>query len=381
MKKGNLPLETAFEPVEEAHQPSQTMSRSQNKNTKQNITFTNSEKADSQTSSNYKDILSQPAQDLSHRQRLLWLQKRRTKGLWVQCDDCDNWRYLPNVLDSHELPKSWYCSMNPDSSLASCSVPEVPIHIRDEEDLIHSEYAAGSLVLARMPGWPWWPAMVDDCPDTEQYYWLDGFSDIPTHYNVVFFEAFEVTRAWMAPTQLKPYTQNKNLLKSASKRKSYSKRLEVAAIQANDAENLSLSDRLIKYSFVARYKGTIASPKTITKNDMKKYQDRFKRKFNIDLPNDSDTDNEIDESQSSNKSNVITLGKRKKINESEINNDNSVKDSSLNVQVDTNSDLVKNIVDDNSPKRPDIIGQTNIMEDSQITFHRTVSVASDDFDF
>ncbi|XP_047527695.1 zinc finger CW-type PWWP domain protein 1-like isoform X1 [Vanessa atalanta] len=381
MKKGNLPLETAFEPVEEAHQPTQqTMSRSQNNNKKQNITFTNSEKTDSQTSSIYKDILSQPAQDLSHRQRLLWLQKRRTKGLWVQCDDCDSWRYLPSVLDSHELPKSWYCRMNPDSSLASCSAPEVPIHIRDEEDLIHSEYAAGSLVLARMPGWPWWPAMVDDCPDTEQYYWLDGFSDIPTHYNVVFFDAFEVTRAWMAPAQLKPYTENKNLLKSSSKRKSYNKRLEVAIIQANDADNLSLSDRLIKYSFIARYKGTIASPKTITKNDMKKYQDRFKRKFNIDLPNESDTDNEIDESQSSNKSNVITLGKRIKINEIDINDNNSFKES-LNVQVDTNSDLVKSIVNDNSSKRPDTIDQTNIMEDSQITLHRTVSVASDDFDF
>ncbi|XP_050345510.1 zinc finger CW-type PWWP domain protein 1-like isoform X2 [Nymphalis io] len=374
MKKGNLPLDTAFEPVEEAHQPSpQTMYRSQNKNKKQNITFTNSEKTDSQSSS-------QPAPDLSHRQRLLWLQKRRTEGLWVQCDDCDSWRYLPSVLDSHELPKNWYCRMNPDSSLASCSIPEVPIHIRDEEDLIHSEYAAGSLVLARMPGWPWWPAMVDDCPDTEQYYWLDGFSDIPTHYNVVFFDALEVTRAWMTPTQLKPYPENKHLLKSALKRKSYNKRLAEAAIQANDAENLSLSERLIKYSFVARYKGTIASPKTITKNDMQKYKDRFKRKFNIDLPNDSDSD-EIDESQPSNKRNVITLGKIKKNNGTDINDDHSIQESSLNVQVDTNSDLVKETVNGNSPKYPDTIRQTNIMEDPQDTLHRTASVASDDFDF
>lgn len=66
-----------------------------------------------------------------------------------------------------------------DVTVANCSVPESPIHVRDEEDLIHGEYTAGSVVWARLTGWPWWPAMVDDDPDTEQYYWLDGFSDIP----------------------------------------------------------------------------------------------------------------------------------------------------------------------------------------------------------
>lgn len=58
------------------------------------------------------DVLSQPT-GLTHRQRLLWLQKHRTVGLWVQCDDCDRWRYLPNVLDSSELPKKWYCRLHP----------------------------------------------------------------------------------------------------------------------------------------------------------------------------------------------------------------------------------------------------------------------------
>lgn len=63
--------------------------------------------------------------------------------------------------------------------MADCSIPEAPLRVRDEEDLIHAEYSCGSLVWARLAGWPWWPAMVDDCPDVEQYYWLDGFSDIP----------------------------------------------------------------------------------------------------------------------------------------------------------------------------------------------------------
>ncbi|CAH2086250.1 unnamed protein product [Euphydryas editha] len=326
--EGNLPVETAFEPEEEAHQPfSHSMSHS--KNTKQSINFSINEKTDSQSSSNYKDILSQPAEDLSHRQRLLWLQKRRKNGLWVQCDDCNKWRYLDNVLDKHELPKKWYCKMNPEQPLASCSAAEVPLRMHDEEDLIHSEYAAGSLVLARVAGWPWWPAMVDDCPDTEQYYWLDGFSDIPTHYNVVFFDAFEVTRAWMTPTQLKPYSENKKILKSVLRRKNFNKRLEVAITQADDAKNLSLSARLMKYSFIARYKGNIDSPKKITKKDMK----------------------------------------------------NGGKETSLLVEVDTNSELAKNAIIDTSTMNPDDTNQTNIVENSQKTLQRTASTASDDFDF
>lgn len=63
--------------------------------------------------SSYKDILSQPAPGVSHFQKLLWLQKRRTTGLWVQCDECDRWRYLPDLIDRHELPNKWFCSMNP----------------------------------------------------------------------------------------------------------------------------------------------------------------------------------------------------------------------------------------------------------------------------
>jgi hypothetical protein len=34
-------------------------------------------------------------------------------------------------------------------------------------------------VWGRLDGYPWWPALVDDDPDTEQYYWLNSFSDIP----------------------------------------------------------------------------------------------------------------------------------------------------------------------------------------------------------
>ncbi|KAI5634086.1 CW-type zinc finger domain-containing protein [Phthorimaea operculella] len=50
--------------------------------------------------------------NLSHRERLLWLQERRKPGLWVQCDECNRWRYLATVLDKSELPARWRCAMN-----------------------------------------------------------------------------------------------------------------------------------------------------------------------------------------------------------------------------------------------------------------------------
>jgi len=60
-----------------------------------------------------------------------------------------------------------------------CAAPEKPPTPLEEEDLIHNIYTAGSVVWGRLAGYPWWPAMVDDDPDTEQYYWLNSFSDIP----------------------------------------------------------------------------------------------------------------------------------------------------------------------------------------------------------
>ncbi|XP_053625857.1 zinc finger CW-type PWWP domain protein 1-like [Plodia interpunctella] len=302
-----LPIENAQEPIEEASLP---LNMKTTCLPAKSITG-------SQRSVAYKDVLSQPAPGLTQRQRLQWLQNRRNPGLYVQCDSCERWRYLPYVVDSHELPHKWYCKMNPDSSQASCSAPEQPIRPSDEEELIHSEYSAGSVVWARLPGWPWWPAMVDDCPDNEQFYWLDGFSDIPTHYNVVFFDAFEVTRAWIAPDQMKPYSTNKNSFKRP-KDKRFKSRLEVALKQAKDADLLPLPDRLAKYSFIARYKGTINKPNKINKKVLEKFKKQLKRKLNIDFSDDESSDEDFIEPKETSKKksnmngNAVILGTPKR---------------------------------------------------------------------
>jgi hypothetical protein len=66
-----------------------------------------------------------------------------------------------------------------DKRYNSCAVPEKRPTPLEEEDLIHNMYTAGSVVWGRVAGYPWWPAIVDDDPDIEQYYWLNSFSDIP----------------------------------------------------------------------------------------------------------------------------------------------------------------------------------------------------------
>ncbi|XP_072943783.1 uncharacterized protein [Epargyreus clarus] len=400
MHKVNVPVEKAREPDEEARQP----------NVEDQIVRTNNNgELQIDNRSSYKNLLSQPPENLTHKQKLLWLQQRRTEGLWVQCDDCDSWRYLPRVLERHELPSKWFCWMNPDTTLATCSAPEVPICLHDEEDLIHSEYAAGSVVLARMPGFPWWPAMVDDCPDTEQYYWLDGFSDIPTHYNVVFFDALDATRAWMAPEHLMPYKDSKKMLTKSLKISKYKNRLNEALNQANDAEKLTLAARLAKYSFIARFNGKILSPKKISKAVIKKYQNRMKRKLHIDFSAElTDSEDEVDNRTVSNKTKIKPNRKNTnknvdakvhskshepnviltKLTESttERSTINLTKElNSLTVQMDTDSGLIHNCsivlsaASNNSNKE-----QKNNIFDSPITENlRSIedSQNSDDFDF
>ncbi|XP_047670953.1 MORC family CW-type zinc finger protein 3-like isoform X2 [Tachysurus fulvidraco] len=50
---------------------------------------------------------------------------------WVQCDDCSNWRKLPDGIDLSQLPAQWFCYMNPDPQFRSCTVAE---ELEDSDD-------------------------------------------------------------------------------------------------------------------------------------------------------------------------------------------------------------------------------------------------------
>lgn len=49
----------------------------------------------------------------TRREKLKWLQEQRNVGVYVNCDNCNKLRYLPDVKDPLDLAEKWYCSDNP----------------------------------------------------------------------------------------------------------------------------------------------------------------------------------------------------------------------------------------------------------------------------
>ncbi|CAF4938193.1 unnamed protein product [Pieris macdunnoughi] len=62
-----------------------------------------------------QELLSQPPDELTQFERMLWYQERRIESsLWVQCDSCNKWRHImPNVYERHQLPDKWFCKLHP----------------------------------------------------------------------------------------------------------------------------------------------------------------------------------------------------------------------------------------------------------------------------
>ncbi|CAH0555932.1 unnamed protein product [Brassicogethes aeneus] len=125
---------------------------------------------------------------------------------------------------------------------------------------IHSLYNAGSIVWARIDGFPWWPAMVDEDPDFKSYYWIEEGINIPTWYHVTFFDSACVTRAWVKPKDIKANILN--LTPKSKYNKVFTKRLDYSIKEAKIASSMDLPERLKIYCFLSRYKGKIVSPKT-----------------------------------------------------------------------------------------------------------------------
>ncbi|XP_050305024.1 zinc finger CW-type PWWP domain protein 1-like [Anthonomus grandis grandis] len=186
--------------------------------------------------------------DLEH---LIQLHKERDVGVYVLCDKCDKTRYLPDVKDPLDLPEEWYCCMNPDPNYNTCASPEIRINPEVEAKLIRNEYNAGSLVWAKLDGYPWWPAMVDDSPEEEDYFWLGSDNLTPGWYNVTFFDSSPVTRAWIRPRNLKPFL--KHLDGFYHKRLAqYKARLDFAKNQALEASKMTIFERLKRFNFLER---------------------------------------------------------------------------------------------------------------------------------
>ncbi|KAK1797796.1 hypothetical protein P4O66_008144, partial [Electrophorus voltai] len=76
---------------------------------------------------------------------------------WAQCDDCLQWRKLPDGIDTKKLPEKWFCHLNPDPQFrcVSCVVPEQP------EDSDHEEVYQKTYKQQKQPDQNW--VQCDNC--------------------------------------------------------------------------------------------------------------------------------------------------------------------------------------------------------------------------
>ncbi|XP_040072102.1 uncharacterized protein LOC115319928 [Ixodes scapularis] len=145
-----------------------------------------------------------------------------------------------------------------------------------QEESVDSKFFVGSIVWAKLDSYPWWPAMIDDDPDSCLYvcnkdpYDEDRVVNLPflfysvswewpvprifdstsTHYHVTFLDK-NVTRAWVREDRCMPFCQegvpgNKVV-------KKYKKAFNDAVERAKLAVKLSLPERIAEYCFINNY--------------------------------------------------------------------------------------------------------------------------------
>ena len=202
-------------------------------------------------------------------EKMRFLQSGKSNGTYVQCslESCGKWRYLEGYEDPSQIPDTWECSMNLNPLSNSCEKGASEEFVEGNEEFVDTQYAAGSMVWAKMKGYPWWPALVDFCPDTDEYYWLDSWNEDesknhpeanskPTWYHVVFFDVPQIKRAWIKIEDIEKFEsidlppKSSNSIKPALKVK-WKKILAMAS----ECSKLDREKRLEQFSFATLFDG------------------------------------------------------------------------------------------------------------------------------
>lgn len=194
----------------------------------------------------------------------------KREGTFIQCgnEKCLMWRLVKEYHDPSNVPDDWVCSMNMDVLNNVCGEGE-DLELNDS-DIVDLKYTCGSMVWGKMKGCPWWPGMVDFCPDSEEYYWLEektGSSE-PSWYHVVFFDGKgQVSRAWIKSADILTMETPIQIPKCSIKNGSIKTRLMSAVKIAKEAKIMTHEERLDKYSFAALYKGKWGTYSDIDSDD------------------------------------------------------------------------------------------------------------------
>ncbi|XP_055931492.1 zinc finger CW-type PWWP domain protein 1-like [Argiope bruennichi] len=170
-------------------------------------------------------------------------------GIGIQCDKCKKWRRVFQYEDESEVPEVWTCDMweIDNKRKGNCKMPS----LLTEDDLVDAKFVPGSMVWAKMDGFDWWPGMVEDCPDTQEYFLSYIDDEAEDEYHVTFFGSIPL-RSWICVSRIMDFHDTPP---ADPKRKKKSKGLEYAIEQANEAALLSNKERLMQHSFLVRYKG------------------------------------------------------------------------------------------------------------------------------
>ncbi|GIY31395.1 zinc finger CW-type PWWP domain protein 1 [Caerostris extrusa] len=133
-------------------------------------------------------------------------------------------------------------------TLGKCDDPAA--EIADEEFL---NYSPGSIVWAKLDGYPWWPAMVDENSDIEEFVWKENGI---TYYNVTFLDK-RVTHAWILERFIRPFSNHFVGMDTFQKHKQnkYAVAIREAKQRAETALKMPIKDRLKTFSFAYLFKG------------------------------------------------------------------------------------------------------------------------------
>ncbi|KAF6776384.1 hypothetical protein AHF37_04302 [Paragonimus kellicotti] len=134
-------------------------------------------------------------------------------GTWVECVLCNKWRFLNEVTDPSVLDDAWHCGLQIRYNVGlenagnPCDEPQAELDYDEVETrkYVFTKFTAGSLIWAKLDGYPEWPAMVD-CDATGRYAEYDKSTGEVFRYFVVFFDPKRVTRQCVRVTRVRKFT-------------------------------------------------------------------------------------------------------------------------------------------------------------------------------
>uniref|UniRef100_A0A8C5A1K3 Zinc finger CW-type and PWWP domain containing 2 n=1 Tax=Gadus morhua TaxID=8049 RepID=A0A8C5A1K3_GADMO len=180
--------------------------------------------------------------------------------IWVQCETprCLKWRLISQVSDVGvrlSTEQSWFCSMNPDPVYSSCAAPQqllpsVSLLKKHGLDYVYSQIPVGSLVSAKIRGWPWWPAVLSPDPGNGMHLKQDGDGDVHSYH--VEFLGNPHSRCWAMAKCVGSYRSiaEKDL---RALTKTDRKSCNIAIQEAGQIKNMSCEERLLLCHFQPNY--------------------------------------------------------------------------------------------------------------------------------